>query len=181
MTPSLSFALPPLRALSTIALLSGLVACATPRPEAVAVAELQATRGNAVTGTLRLAQYGDTVRVTGEVRGLKPGAEHGFHVHEKGDCSSGDGMSTGGHFNPAGAAHGRHGHGMHHVGDLPSLVADAQGVAHVKFETTRLSLGGGASSVLDRGLIVHRDPDDYTTQPTGNAGPRLACAVIRKG
>jgi Cu-Zn family superoxide dismutase len=170
-----------LRMLPASALVLGLVACATSQPEAVATAELQATRGNAVTGTLRFAQTGDKVLVTGEVRGLKAGAEHGFHVHEKGDCSSGDGLSTGGHFNPAGSGHGRHGHGAHHVGDLPSLVADAQGVARVKFETTALSLGRGANSVLDRGLIVHRDPDDYKTQPTGNAGPRSACAVIRKG
>lgn len=180
MTPSIRSAFTPLRVLSASALLLGLVACATPQPEAVATADLQATRGNAVTGALRFAQTGDKVLVTGEVRGLKPGAEHGFHVHEKGDCSSGDGMSTGGHFNPAGTAHGQHGHGSHHVGDLPSLTADAQGVARVKFETTALSLGRGASSVFDRGLIVHRDPDDYKTQPTGNSGPRLACAVIRK-
>lgn len=170
-----------LRALPAALLLPILVGCATARPDASALAELQATRGNAVSGSLRFAQFGDTVRVTGEVRGLKPNAEHGFHVHEKGDCSSGDGMSTGGHFNPMGAPHGRHGQGSHHVGDLPSLVADAQGVARVSFETRAISLGRGAGSVLDKGLIVHRDPDDFTTQPTGNAGPRLACAVIRQG
>lgn len=167
------------RVLLSAALAAGLVACAVPQPEAVAQAELQATRGNAVSGVLRFTQSGSRVAVTGEVRGLKPGAEHGFHVHEKGDCSSGDGMSTGGHFNPAGAAHGRHGHGAHHVGDLPSLMADAQGVARVNFETTALSVKPGATSVVGRGLIVHRDPDDYATQPTGNSGPRVACAVIR--
>ena len=180
MIPSLRPAFPTLRALASGALLLGLVACATPQPDTVATADLQSTRGSTVTGTLRFAQTGDKVRVTGEVRGLKAGAEHGFHVHEKGDCSSGDGMSTGGHFNPAGVGHGQHGHGAHHVGDLPSLKADAQGVAKVNFETTALSLGRGANSVLDRGLIVHRDPDDYKTQPTGNAGPRSACAAIRK-
>ena len=168
-----------MHALSSAALLLALAACATPQPGMVATADLQATRGSAVTGTVRFAQAGDAVTVTGEVRGLKPNAEHGFHVHEKGDCSSGDGMSTGGHFNPTAAPHGQHSQGAHHVGDLPSLKADAQGVAKVDFSAPGLTLKAGASSIVDKGLIVHRDPDDYKTQPTGNAGPRVACAVIR--
>jgi superoxide dismutase, Cu-Zn family len=146
-----------------------------------AVGELQATRGNVTTGAITFTESGGKVVVQGEVRGLKPGAEHGFHVHEKGDCSSGDGMSTGGHFNPDGKAHGQHGHmGGHHAGDLPSLVANAQGVARVHFETRAIRVADAPNSVAGRGLIVHRDPDDYKTQPTGNAGPRLACAVIRR-
>jgi len=143
------------------------------------MASLEATRGNATTGSVKFVQAGGKVLVSGEVRGLKPGAEHGFHVHEKGDCSSGDGMSTGGHFNPGGAGHGQHGHGAHHVGDLPSLKADAAGVARFQFESSTIAVGAGTNGVVGRGLIVHRDPDDYKTQPTGNAGPRLACAVIR--
>ena len=162
-------------------LVCSLAGCATgPRPDAVAVAELAATRGNATTGTVRFEQFGAKVRVVAEVRGLKPDAEHGFHVHEKGDCSSGDGMSAGGHFNPGGTPHGRHGQGPHHAGDLPSLKADASGVVRLQFETTALQMGSGPASIEGKGLIVHRDPDDYTTQPTGNSGPRLACAVIQR-
>lgn len=89
-------------------------------------------------------------------------------------------MSTGGHFNPTTQPHGAHGSGNHHSGDLPSLVADANGVAKLKFESTTISVDSGVSNIIGRGLIVHRDPDDYKTQPTGNAGPRLACAVINK-
>jgi Cu-Zn family superoxide dismutase len=114
------------------------------------------------------------------VRGLKPNAEFGFHVHDKGDCASGDGMSAGGHFNPMGKMHGAHHQAEHHVGDLPSLKADASGTARFSFESASLSVGSGSSDVIGRGLIVHRDPDDYTTQPTGNSGPRLACAVIKR-
>ena len=172
-------AFPLVRTLGAVAVLLGLVACAAPRPEAAATANLQSTRGNTASGTVRFVQNGDKVQVTGEVKGLKPGAEHGFHVHEKGDCSSGDGMSTGGHFNPTGTAHGQHGHGTHHVGDLPSLMADAQGVAKVSFTSTTLTLKPGTTSIMDKGLIVHRDPDDYKTQPTGNSGPRVACGGIR--
>jgi Cu-Zn family superoxide dismutase len=150
------------------------------KPMAMATAQLKATTGNNAGGTVRFSQQGGKVTVSGQVSGLRPNAEHGFHVHEKGDCSSGDGMSTGGHFNPGGAAHGRHGAGAHHVGDLPSLKADANGVAQFRFESSSILLGSGGADVIGKGLIVHRDPDDYRTQPTGNAGPRLACAVITK-
>ena len=160
-----------------VAAAAALAACATPSgPRATAT--LASTTGNTASGQVTFVQAGARVRVSGEVRGLKPGAEHGFHVHEKGDCSSGDGMSTGGHFNPDGKPHGQHSHGTHHAGDLPSLVADAAGVARFNFESTTISVGAGTADIVGKGLIVHRDPDDYRTQPTGNAGPRLACAVI---
>jgi Cu-Zn family superoxide dismutase len=154
-------------------------ACASTPSGPRATAQLQPTTGNTTSGSVSFVQKGKKVLVSGEIRGLKPNAEHGFHVHEKGDCSSGDGMSAGGHFNPTGAPHGSHGMGMHHTGDLPSLKADAGGVARFNFESGSLAVGSGVTDVVGRGLIVHRDPDDYKTQPTGNAGPRLACAVIR--
>ncbi|MDP2818833.1 MAG: superoxide dismutase family protein [Polaromonas sp.] len=161
--------------IATATLLS---ACASAPSGPRAGAQLQATTGNSTSGNASFVQAGGKVLVSGEVRGLKPNAEHGFHVHEKGDCSSGDGMSTGGHFNPAGAPHGNHGTGIHHAGDLPSLKADANGVARFSFESSTITVGSGANNIVGKGLIVHRDPDDYKTQPTGNAGPRLACAVI---
>jgi Cu-Zn family superoxide dismutase len=144
-----------------------------------AVANLEPTQGNNARGTVTFTQDGDEVRVRATVSGLKPGAEHGFHVHEKGDCSSGDGMSTGGHFNPAGKPHGAQ-RAEHHAGDMPSLKADANGNASASFELKGVAIGSGPADLVGRGLIVHRDPDDYATQPTGNAGPRIACAVIRK-
>ena len=158
-----------------------LTACASMSSGPRAVAQLQSTTGSTATGTVSFVKSGDKVVVKGEVRGLKPNAEHGFHVHEKGDCSSGDGLSAGGHFNPDGKPHGNHADMAHHAGDLPSLKADASGVAKFSFESTTIAVGSGPSDVIGRGLIVHRDPDDYKTQPTGNAGPRLACAVIARG
>jgi Cu-Zn family superoxide dismutase len=156
-----------------------LASCATPSGPS-AVARLAPTAGSTVSGTVRFAQSSAGVLVSGEVRGLKPGAVHGFHVHEKGDCSSPDGMSTGGHFNPEGKPHGEHGRGAHHAGDLQSLKADANGAAAFSFESRTISIGSGATDIVGKGLIVHRDPDDYTTQPTGNSGPRLACAVVTR-
>jgi Cu-Zn family superoxide dismutase len=157
-----------------------LASCASYTPGPAAVANLQATKGNTVTGTVQFSKTGNKVLVAGEVQGLKPGAVHGFHIHEKGDCSSGDGVSAGGHFNPTTKAHGSHNHGEHHAGDLPSLVADASGKAKFSFETDSITVGSGVTDIIGRGLIVHRDPDDFKTQPTGNSGPRVACAVITK-
>ena len=165
-------------ALSAIAAIT-LAGCAANSPSGPsATAKLEPTRGNVTAGTVNFVQAGDVVKVSGTISGLKPGAEHGLHVHEKGDCSSGDGMSTGGHFNPGGKPHGSHGVGEHHAGDLPSLKADASGKASFSFESRTIRVGSTANDIVGRGLIVHRDPDDYKTQPTGNAGPRVACAVI---
>jgi len=156
-------------------------ACASYSSGPSATAQLEATKGNTVTGTVSFAKKGDVVWVSGEVRGLAPNTEHGFHIHEKGDCSSGDGMSTGGHFNPLGKAHGAHDHSEHHAGDLASLKADANGVARFSYESPTLAVGEGSADVIGHGLIVHRDADDFKTQPTGNSGPRVACGVIVKG
>ncbi len=140
---------------------------------------LEATKGNQTTGTVTFVEVAGKVRIGANVKGLKAGAEHGFHVHDKGDCSSGDGMSAGGHFNPTGKPHGHHTTSERHAGDLPSLVADAFGNARLSITLDAMTVAPGVSSVVGRGLIVHRDPDDYKTQPTGNAGSRIACAVIK--
>ena len=144
-----------------------------------AVANLEATKGNSVTGRVTFVQEGDGVHVTVSLAGLPPNSEHGFHVHEKGDCSSGDGMSTGGHFNPGGKPHGPQS-GEHHAGDMPSLSADSYGNVNASFVLQGVSIGGGGADLVGRGVIVHRDADDFKTQPTGNSGPRIACGVIVK-
>ena len=145
-----------------------------------ATATLEPTKGNETAGTVTFVQRGDKVFVNADVRGLKAGLEHGFHVHEKGDCSSGDGMSAGGHFNPDGVPHGHvQPSDTGHAGDMPNLKADANGIAHATFELKKMSVADGTFSIVGKGLIIHRDADDYKTQPTGNAGPRLACSVIK--
>jgi Cu-Zn family superoxide dismutase len=170
-----------LSALLCLATAAAVVGCASSAAnEPHATATRVPTTGNTASGTVHFVTAGSRVQVKGEVRGLKPNAEHGFHVHEKGDCSSGDGMSTGGHFNPTNSPHGAHGRGTHHAGDLPSLRANAAGVATFSFESSSIAGGSGANDVIGKGLIVHRDPDDYTTQPTGNAGARVACAMIQR-
>ena len=156
-------------------------ACASYPSGPSATAVLTPTTGNGVAGQVTFTRTGDTVRVVGEVTGLAPNTEHGFHIHDKGDCSSGDGMSTGGHFNPTATAHGAYAASEHHAGDLVSLKADEYGVAKFSYTTNSVSVGEGVADVIGHGLIVHRDADDFKTQPTGNSGPRLACGVISKG
>jgi len=145
----------------------------------MARAALEPTKGSTTAGTVMFHATADGVFMHARVTGLKPGQEHGFHIHEKGDCSSGDGMSTGGHFNPTGKPHGPQ-DADHHAGDLPALKADANGAIDLKVAVRGLAIGQGATDIVGRGLIVHAQPDDYKTQPTGNAGARIACAVIQR-
>jgi Cu-Zn family superoxide dismutase len=144
-----------------------------------AFAKLAPTQGNTAEGSVSFTQEAKGVRITGEFSGLTPGV-HGFHIHEKGDCSAPDATSAGGHFNPSKQPHGKPGSGPHHVGDLPSLEANANGKAKLDVVVEGVSLTG-EHSIVGRALIVHAAPDDFTTQPTGNAGARVACAVIKGG
>jgi Cu-Zn family superoxide dismutase len=136
-----------------------------------------------VSGELNFDVDDGGVRVTGSFTGLKPGATHAFHIHEFGNCTAADGSSAGGHFNPAAQAHGsREAGGEHHAGDIPNQVAGPDGVAAVDQRLDGLQIGGGGQfDIIGRGVIVHADADDYTTQPTGNAGGRIACGVIEAG
>jgi Cu-Zn family superoxide dismutase len=145
-----------------------------------ASANLRPTNGNNTSGKAEFRQAGNKVRVTANVSGLKPGSEHAFHVHEAGDCSSDDGMSAKGHFNPLGKPHGSPTSPERHAGDMPMLRADSSGNAKLDTELDIVTVAPGPNSIVGRGLIVHADPDDFKTQPTGNAGARLACAVIQR-
>ncbi len=145
-----------------------------------AIANLASASGSLVSGTLTLMPMGDGVHMTGEVGGLSPGSSHGFHIHEKGDCSATDGSSAGGHFNPTAQPHGRAMQGAHHAGDSDNIVADGKGVARVNAHVMGVSLGGrGANDIAGRAIVVHAAPDDYSSQPSGDAGARVACAVIK--
>lgn len=135
--------------------------------------------GSLVSGKLTASPITGGVRITGEIGGLSRGTTHAIHIHEKGDCSAADATSAGGHFNPAQQAHGRAGGGPHHGGDMDNIIADGNGVARVDVRALGVSLGGGATDIGGRAVVVHAMPDDYRTQPTGNAGGRIACGVIQ--
>lgn len=141
-----------------------------------AVAVLHPTKGNNVEGTVTFTKSGDEIKVVADLTGLKPG-KHGFHIHEFGDCSAADGTSAGGHFNPEKAPHAGHDREKRHVGDLGNIEADASGKAHLEL-TDKMMTFSGENNIIGRGVIVHEKADDLKTQPTGDAGGRLACGVI---
>ncbi|WP_454764719.1 superoxide dismutase family protein [Cupriavidus campinensis] len=145
---------------------------------AKAAAALQPKSGTNTTGRVTFDQQSGGVMVVVAVTGLPPGTSHGFHVHEKGDCSAPDAMSAGGHFNPTGKPHGQMTMADHHAGDMNNLTADASGNARVQFLMPDVTVAPGPNSVVGRAVVIHKDPDDYRTQPTGNSGGRIACGVV---
>ncbi len=141
-----------------------------------AIAVIHPTEGNTVHGIVKFIQTPKGVRVIADIEGLTPG-KHGFHIHEFGDCSSPDGKSAGGHFNPTNQPHGSPDSPKHHIGDLGNLVADANGKAHLDRVYPFLQLMG-PMGIIGRGVIIHSGEDDLESQPTGNAGKRVGCGVI---
>jgi superoxide dismutase, Cu-Zn family len=136
-------------------------------------------QGGQVAGALDLVSSDGAVVVTGLVTGLKPDSEHGFHIHERGDCSSPDFKSAGEHFNPTLQQHGNPASPPHHLGDVPNVKANNEGKADVNARIEGATLGdGGASDVVGKAFVVHAKPDDYKTQPSGESGDRIACGVI---
>lgn len=160
---------------TTIAALA-FVGCKTSSGGRSATAQLAPTQGNQVHGTVKFTETAAGVRVVAHVQGLTPG-QHGFHVHEKGDCSAPDATSAGSHFNPGGASHGMPDAAQRHIGDLGNITADASGKAHYDRVDKHLRFDG-PNSILGRSVIVHAKPDDGG-QPVGNAGARVACGVIK--
>ena len=147
-----------------------------------ATVNLASASGSLVSGRLALMPMDGGVHLQGEIGGLAPGSTHAIHIHETGDCSAADASSAGGHFNPTGEAHGKVGTPVHHGGDMNNIVANADGVASVNVHASGPVLGGGAANdAVGKAVVVHADPDDYTSQPSGNAGARIACGVISAG
>ena len=149
-----------------------------PPAAARAVAIVTPASGSTVTGTITFTRQATGVEVHVLLEGLTPGM-HGLHVHETGDCSASDALSAGDHFNPTHAPHAARDAMMRHVGDLGNVEADAAGRVDVTF-TDRLLALSGESSILNRSIIVHADPDDFTSQPVGNSGARIGCGVIEE-
>jgi superoxide dismutase, Cu-Zn family len=143
-----------------------------------ASATLQPKAGGTAGGTVTFTQAGDTVTISAQLTGVAAGV-HGFHIHEKGDCGDADFKNAGGHFNPAGKNHGAPSDADRHAGDLGNLEIAADGSGSLTISTSLLTVAAGANSVDGRAVILHEKADDLKTQPTGDAGGRIACGVIR--
>jgi Cu-Zn family superoxide dismutase len=118
--------------------------------------------------------------MTGTFSGLSEG-EHAIHIHEKADCSSADGKSTGGHWNPTAEPHGKWGgQEGYHKGDIGNFTADAEGNATVEFGTDQWCIGcdDDNKNIVGKAVIVHQGVDDFTSQPSGAAGARISCTGI---
>ncbi|MGB5079716.1 MAG: superoxide dismutase family protein [Burkholderiales bacterium] len=162
-----------------------LAACATApeQPGPSAVAKLDAKSGSRVRGEIKFTQVGSRVRIEGVIAGLAPG-ERALHIHERGDCSAADATSAGGHFDPREQKNwsSRHG-GPHtadrHAGDLGNIVFDRDGKAVVSVTVGGIAVDRGPIGIIGRAAVVHFLPDDLKSDPTGDAGARAACGVIR--
>ena len=130
-----------------------------------------------VRGTVTFTPVADGVQVHAELTGLTPG-KHGFHIHEFGDCSAADASSAGAHFNPTNQPHAGPDAAARHEGDMGNVEADASGNAKLDYVDHQISLANDAKSAIGRSVVVHAKPDDLKTQPSGDAGGRVACGVI---
>ena len=138
--------------------------------------------GSNVSGNVRFEQIGNTVNMVAVLDGLTPG-EHAIHIHETADCTSDDGKSTGGHWNPTAKPHGKWGNVEgYHKGDIGNFTADEKGVAYIPFSTDEWCIGCGDATkdILGKAIIVHEGVDDFTSQPSGAAGSRVSCGGIIK-
>jgi Cu-Zn family superoxide dismutase len=141
-----------------------------------AVAMLHPTEGSDVSGAVYFTKKSDGVEVSAVIEGLKPG-KHGFHIHELGDCTAPDAASAGGHYNPGGNPHAGPSDAKKHMGDMGNLEADSSGKAGYE-RLDRDMVLNGPDAIVGRAVIVHAGEDDLKSQPSGNAGGRLACGVV---
>ncbi len=151
-------------------------------PEALVAtgqAVLAGKSGRNTGGAVHLRATVTGVTIEGTITGLEPESVHAIHVHETGDCSAPDASSARGHLNPGNHPHGGPATRLRHLGDLPNLEADSQGNAGILVTVEGASLTqDGPYSLMDKAIVVHARPDDYMTQPAGDAGDRIACGVI---
>lgn len=142
--------------------------------------KLEPKSDSKVSGNVVFTEDNGKVTVRAIIQGLDAGT-HAIHIHEKSDCSSPDGKSTGGHWNPTAQPHGKWGAGEgYHKGDIGNLTADDKGFAALNFSTNEWCIGCGDTNkdILGKAIIVHAGADDFTSQPTGAAGGRVSCGGI---
>ena len=152
----------------------------TTSPESTVTVYLNAKSGSSAVGEVRIQQINGVVYMNAKLEGLDPGT-HAFHLHEKADCSSEDGKSSGGHWNPTAQPHGKWGSKEgYHRGDVGNFSADEAGRGNIEFSTSEwcLTCDDPNKNILGKAIIVHQGVDDYRTQPTGDAGGRVSCGGI---
>ena len=142
-----------------------------------ATAELMNADGESV-GTVHFTSENGQVHVVAALHDVEGAGMHGFHVHETGECTAPDFKSAGGHFNPADVEHACPPTTPRHAGDMGNVEVGDDGSASFDYSSADISLGGGQSSIVGKAVVLHAGEDDCTSQPSGDAGARLACGVI---
>lgn len=146
-------------------------------------AEIQSASGSTLTGEAVFEETSNGVKMTLTVQGLTKAGTHAVHLHESGDCSAPDATSAGPHWNPMDEPHGkRHSGGEFHAGDIANLEVGDDGTGKLEVTAEDWTIGTSeASDVIGKAVIIHADPDDFVSQPSGNAGARIGCGVVVKG
>lgn len=150
--------------------------------EKKAIAKIEAKSGSSVSGTVTFIEKDGIVVMKAALSGLSQG-NHAIHIHAIGDCSAPDGKSAGGHWNPTNENHGKWMEAPFHIGDIGNLVVGADGTGTIERETNLWSIGGKEANknVVGHAIIIHEGPDDFSSQPSGAAGPRIGCGeIVRK-
>jgi len=154
-----------------------------PQPGASPIQQARATLtvdGSIPAGEAVFTQLDNGIRVVLNVEGLPPGV-HAAHIHETGSCAPPNYTSAGGHWNPEGREHGRDNPEGQHMGDLPNIIVGQSGTGTLEVIVSYAWIGEGGDTLLDddgAAVMIHAGPDDYMSDPAGNAGPRIACGVI---
>ena len=170
--------------LSTVVIFAVIIACKTNSNSSDTKRlniRFESKSNSSVSGNASFVEKNGSVTFVANLAGLKPGI-HAIHIHEKSDCSAADGSSAGGHWNPTFKNHGKWGAASYHKGDIGNFTANAQGEGTITLTTAEWCIGCGDATkdILGKGLIVHEGADDFTSQPSGNAGARVACSAIIK-
>lgn len=167
--------------LTSVVAIAVIIACKSGEAKATKTLtiNLEPKSGSSVSGEATFSELNGKVTLNAKITGLKPGV-HAIHIHEKSDCSAADGSSAGGHWNPTFKNHGKFGEGEYHKGDIGNFAANENGEGTVLFETDEWCIGCGdkTKDITGKSLVVHQDPDDMVSQPSGNAGARVACTAI---
>ena len=161
-----------------IFLFSLMISC-TSKIEKTAIVNIQSKSGSNVTGNVTFTETNGKVTMKAEVIGLSEG-NHAIHIHAVGDCSAEDGKSAGGHWNPTNKNHGKWMEEPFHTGDIGNLVANAEGKGTIERETDLwcIDCDDESKNIIGKAIIIHEGPDDFSSQPSGAAGPRVGCGEI---
>ena len=148
-------------------------------PSLSAISNIISKSNSDVSGTVSFTEINGVVSMTAKLTGLTPG-DHAIHIHAIGDCSAADGTSAGGHWNPTKVNHGVWGSPPFHIGDIGNIEVGVDGIGTITRETDLwcIDCSDSTKNIVGKAIIIHAGIDDFSSQPSGAAGPRIGCGEI---